>query len=162
MRHLSWLLLGTLVLSTTGCGPHSLRKDTAMSTQLPTQKHGFGRYEIELPIFMHMDSGVYSFENFDIEIVTAVKTTRPTIEKDWANYVNGKISKDSEFNVGSRIVQKNMESNPRLILEYSNTEKNPDIEMSSLYRFHPYYLKSLPERKEWILATGRTIEIPRP
>ncbi|NEY26798.1 hypothetical protein G4V03_01440 [Escherichia coli] len=162
MRHLSWLLLGTLLLSTTGCGPHSFRKDTAMSTQLPTQKYCFGRYEIELPNFMHMDSGVYSFENFDIEIVTAVKTTRPNIEKDWANYVNGKISKDSEFNVGSRIVQKNMESNPRLILEYSNTEKNPDIEMSSLYRFHPYYLKSLPERKEWILATGRTIEIPRP
>ena len=36
MRHLSWLLLGTLVLSATGCGPHSLRKDTAMSTQLST------------------------------------------------------------------------------------------------------------------------------
>lgn len=162
MRHLSWLLLGTLVLSATGCGPHSLRKDTAMSTQLPTQKHCFGRYEIELPNFMHMDNGAYSFENFKIEISKAVRSNNPTIEKDWVGYINGKISKDSENNVGSRIVQKNMESNPRIILEYSNTEKNPDIGMSSLYRFHPYYLKSVPERKQWILVTGRSIEIPRP
>ena len=162
MRHLSWLLLGTLVLSTTGCGPHSLRKDTAMSTQLPTQKHCFGRYEIELPNFMYMNSGSYSFENFNIEIVRAVRADYPTIEKDWINYINEKISKDSEYNKGSRIVHKNMDSNPKVILEYSNTEKNPDTGMSSLYRFHPYYLKSVPERKEWILATGRTIEIPRP
>jgi len=162
MRHLSWLLLGTLVLSTAGCGPHSLRKDTAMSTQLPTQKHCFGRYEIELPNFMYMNSGSYSFENFNIEIVRAVRADYPTIEKDWINYINEKISKDSEYNKGSRIVHKNMDSNPKVILEYSNTEKNPDTGMSSLYRFHPYYLKSVPERKEWILATGRTIEIPRP
>ncbi|MCE9870564.1 hypothetical protein LZ667_04030 [Hafnia alvei] len=133
-----------------------------MSTQLPTQKHCFGRYEIELPNFMYMNSGRYSFENFDIEIVRAVRVDYPSIEKDWVNYINEKISKDSEYNVGSRIVQKNMDSNPRVILEYSNTEKNPDIGMSSLYRFHPYYLKSVPERKEWILVTGRTIEIPRP
>ena len=162
MRHLSWLLLSTLVLSTTGCGLHSLRKDTSMSTQLPTQKHCFGRYEIELPNFMYMNSGSYSFENFNIEIVRAVRADYPTIEKDWINYINEKISKDSEYNKGSRIVHKNMDSNPKVILEYSNTEKNPDIGMSSLYRFHPYYLKSVPERKEWILATGRTIEIPRP
>ncbi len=162
MRHLSWLLLSTLVLSTTGCGSHSLRKDTSMSTQLPTQKHCFGRYEIELPNFMYMNSGSYSFENFNIEIVRAVRADYPTIEKDWINYINEKISKDSEYNKGSRIVHKNMDSNPKVILEYSNTEKNPDIGMSSLYRFHPYYLKSVPERKEWILATGRTIEIPRP
>lgn len=133
-----------------------------MSTQLPTQKHCFGRYEIELPNFMYMNSGSYSFENFNIEIVRAVRADYPTIEKDWINYINEKISKDSEYNKGSRIVHKNMDSNPKVILEYSNTEKNPDIGMSSLYRFHPYYLKSVPERKEWILATGRTIEIPRP
>ena len=66
MRSLSWLLLGTLMLSATGCGPHSLHKDVAMSTQLPTQKHCFGRYEIELPNFMYMKSGNYSFEHFDI------------------------------------------------------------------------------------------------
>ena len=162
MRRLSWLLLGSLVLSATGCGPHSLHKDVAMSTQLPTQKHCFGRYEIELPNFIYMKSGAYSFENFDIEITKAVRSDYPAIEKDWANYINGKIAMDGKYNVGSRIVHKSMDSNPRVILEYSNTEKNPDIGMSSLYRFHPYYLKSFPERKEWILTTGRTIEIPRP
>ncbi|WP_367299760.1 hypothetical protein [Hafnia alvei] len=133
-----------------------------MSTQLHTQKHCFGRYEIELPNFMYMNSGGYSFDSFSIEIVRAVRADYPNIEKDWINYINEKISKDSEYNKGSRIVHKNMDSNPKIILEYSNTEKNPDIGMSSLYRFHPYYLKSVPERKQWILVTGRSIEIPRP
>ncbi len=162
MRRLSWLLLGTLVLSATGCGPHSLHKDVAMSTQLSTQKHCFGRYEIELPNFMYMKSAAYSFENFNVEITKAVRTDYPTIEKDWVKYINEKIAMDGKYNVGSRVVHKNMESNPRVILEYSNTEKNPDIGMSSLYLFHPYYLSFFPERKEWMLVTGKTIEISRP
>ena len=162
MRRLSWLLLGTLVLSTTGCGPHSLHKDFDMSTQFPTQKHCFGRYEIELPTFMYMKSGNYSFENFNVEIIKAVRTDYPTIEKDWVSYINEKIAMDGKYNVGSRVVHKNMESNPRVILEYSSTEKNPDIGMSSLYLFHPYYLSFFPGRKEWILVTGKTIEISRP
>ena len=162
MRRLSWLLLGTLVLSATGCGPRSLHKDVSMSTQFPTQKHCFGRYEIELPTFMYMKSGNYSFENFNVEIIKAVRTDYPTIEKDWVSYINEKIAMDGKYNVGSRVVHKNMESNPRVILEYSSTEKNPDIGMSSLYLFHPYYLSFFPGRKEWILVTGKTIEISRP
>ena len=162
MRHLSWLLLGTLVLSATGCGPHSLRKDTAMSTQLPTQKHCFGRYEIELPNFMYMESGDYAFDSFDIEIVTAVKTERPTIEKDWIGYINNKVSTDVAISPGSRIINKDMKNNPRVMLEYIDTSKETSKRLNSIYMFHPYYLKSVPERKEWILATGRTIKIPRP
>ncbi|UBM39954.1 hypothetical protein [Hafnia paralvei] len=133
-----------------------------MSTQFPTQKHCFGRYEIELPTFMYMKSGNYSFENFNVEIIKAVRTDYPTIEKDWVSYINEKIAMDGKYNVGSRVVHKNMESNPRVILEYSSTEKNPDIGMSSLYLFHPYYLSFFPGRKEWILVTGKTIEISRP
>jgi len=162
MRHLSWLLLGTLVLSTTGCGPHSLRKDTAMSTQLPTQKHCFGRYEIELPNFMHMDSGAYSFENFDIEIVTAVKAERPTIEKDWVSFINGKIATDISNWPGTKLTYQNMKSSPRVMLEYMDTSKDPSISLGSIYMFKPYYLMSFPERKEWMLATGSPIELPRP
>jgi len=162
MRHLSWLLLGTLVLSATGCGPHSLRKDTAMSTQLSTQKHCFGRYEIELPNFMHMNSGAYSFDNFDIEIVTAVKSERTTIEKDWVSFINGKIATDISNWAGSKLVYQNMKSSPRVILEYMDTSKDPSISLGSIYMFKSYYLKPFPERKEWILATGSSIEISRP
>ncbi|OAT43735.1 hypothetical protein M988_1031 [Hafnia paralvei ATCC 29927] len=162
MRRLSWLLLGTLVLSTTGCGPHSLHKDVAMSTQLPTQKHCFGRYEIELPNFIYMKSGSYSFENFDIEIVTALKAERPTIEKDWVNYINGKVAKDIAMSPGSKIIHQNMENNPRMMLEYIETSKEINERLNSIYMLQSYFLKSFPERKEWILATGSSIEIPRP
>lgn len=162
MGHLSWLLLSTLVLSTTGCGAHSLRKDTAMNTQLPTQKYCFGRYEIELPNFMYMNSGRYSFENFDIEIVRAVRTDYPTIEKDWVSYISNKVSTDVAISPGSRIINKDMKNNPRLMLEYIDTSKEASKRLNAIYMFHPYYLKSVDERKEWILATGRTIEIPRP
>jgi len=162
MRHLSWLLLSTLVLSTTSCGAHSLRKDTAMNTQLPTQKYCFGRYEIELSNFMYMNSGRYSFENFDIEIVRAVRTDYPTIEKDWVSYISNKVSTDVAISPGSRIINKDMKNNPRLMLEYIDTSKEASKRLNAIYMFHPYYLKSVVERKEWILATGRTIEIPRP
>jgi len=162
MRHLSWLFLGTLVLSTTGCGPHSLRKDTAMSTQIPTKKHCFGRYEIELPNFMYMNSGSYSFENFNIEIVRAVRADYPTIEKDWVNYINGKIATDAVSRAGSKVVHKNMETNPRVILEYFDTSKDVSTLLNGFYMFSPFYLKKLPERNEWILATGASIEISRP
>lgn len=162
MRRLSWLLLGTLVLFTTGCGPHSLHKDVAMSTQLPTQKHCFGRYEIELPNFMYMKSGNYSFENFDIEIVTALKAERPTIEKDWVNYIDGKVAKDKSNRKGSKIIHQTMDTNPRMILEYFDTSKDLSTILNSVYMFKSFFLKSFPERKEWILATGSSIEIPRP
>ncbi|MEG2553613.1 MAG: hypothetical protein RSA68_15345, partial [Hafnia sp.] len=151
-----------LVLSTTGCGPHSLRKDTAMSTQLPTQKHCFGRYEIELPNFMYMNSGSYSFENFNIEIVRAVRADYPTIEKDWVNYINGKIATDAVSRPGSRLVHQNMKINPRVILEYFDTSKDISTMLNGFYMFSPFYLKAFPERNEWMLATGASIEIPRP
>ncbi|WP_367299761.1 hypothetical protein [Hafnia alvei] len=133
-----------------------------MNTQLPTQKHCFGLYEIELPNFMYMNSGSYSFENFSIEIVRAVRTDYPTIEKDWVNYINNKVSTDVAISPGSRIINKDMKNNPRLMLEYIDTSKEVSKRLNSIYMFHPYYLKSFAERKEWILATGRTIEISRP
>ena len=162
MRHLSWLLLGTLVLSITGCGPHSLRKDTAMSTQLPTQKHCFGRYEIELPNFMYMNSGAYLFENFRVEIVRAVRTDYPAIENDWVSYIKGKVATDSSNWPGSKLVHQNMKSTPRVLLEYMDTSKDPSISLGSIYMFNPYYLKSFPERKAWMLVTGNSIELARP
>ena len=162
MRHLSWLLLGTLVLSATGCGPHSLRKGTAMNTQLPTQKHCFGRYEIELPNFMYMDSGNYSFENFDIEISKAVRSDYPSIEKDWVHFINEKIATDISNWPGSKLTYQNMKSAPRVMLEYMDTSKDPSISLGSIYMFKPYYLKSFPERKKWMLVTGSPIELPRP
>ena len=164
MRRLSWLLLGTLVLSATGCGPHSLHKDVAMSTQLPTQKHCFGRYEIELPNFMYMKSGNYSFENFDIEIVTALKSDRPTIEKDWRAYINRKIAPDEKADgiwKGSKLIIEDMKRNPRVMVEYLNTSASPDTDLSSMYVFKPYYLLSIKDRHEWILATGTWINAPR-
>ncbi|UBM39955.1 hypothetical protein [Hafnia paralvei] len=162
MRRLSWLLLGTLVLSTTGCGPHSLHKDFDMSTQFPTQKHCFGRYEIELPNFMYMKSGNYSFDNFGVEIVTALKAERPTIEKDWVNYINGKVAKDIAMSPGSKIIHQDMKSNPRMMLEYIETSKEINERLNSIYMLHPYYLRSFSERKEWMLVTGKTMSIPRP
>jgi len=162
MRNLPWLLFGTLILSTSGSGAYPLRKDTAMSTQLSTQKHCFGRYEIELPNFMYMNSGRYSFENFDIEIVRAVRVDYPSIEKDWVNYINGKIATDAASRVGSKVVHKNMETNPRVILEYFDTSKDISTLLNGFYMFSPFYLKQLPERNEWILATGASIEISRP
>ena len=162
MRRLSWLLLGTLVLSTTGCGPHSLHKDVAMSTQFPTQKHCFGRYEIELPNFMYMKSGAYSFENFDIEIIKAVRSDYPAIEKDWINYINVKVAKDIAMSPGSKIIHQDMKNDPRMMLEYIETSKEINERLNSIYMLQSYFLKFFPERKEWILATGSSIEIPRP
>ena len=162
MRRLSWLLLGSLVLSVTGCGPHSLHKDVAMSTQFNTQKHCFGRYEIELPKFMYMKSGNYLFDNFGVEIVKAVRTDYPTIEKDWGHYINGKIAADASDWPGSKLIHQDMKSNPRMMLEYMDTSKDPSRTLGSIYMFSPFYLKSFPERKEWMLVTGNSIEIPRP
>ena len=111
---------------------------------------------------MHMNSGAYSFDNFDIEIVTAVKSERTTIEKDWVSFINGKIATDISNWAGSKLVYQNMKSSPRVILEYMDTSKDPSISLGSIYMFKSYYLKPFPERKEWILATGSSIEISRP
>ena len=164
MRRLSWLLLGSLVLSATGCGPHSLHKDVAMSTQLPTQKNCFGRYEIELPNFIYMKSGAYSFENFDIEITKAVRSDYSSIEKDWRAYINGKIAPDAKVDgiwKGSKLIIEDMQRNPRVMVEYLNTSASPDTDLSSMYVFKPYYLLSVKDRREWILATGTWINAPR-
>ncbi|OAT58329.1 hypothetical protein M993_02864 [Obesumbacterium proteus ATCC 12841] len=43
-----------------------------------------------------------------------------------------------------------------------DTSKDPSISLGSIYMFNPYYLKSFPERKTWMLVTGNSIELARP
>ncbi|AEN63024.1 hypothetical protein Entas_0269 [Enterobacter soli] len=135
-----------------------------MNNKILAQKHCFGRYEVELPNYMFMYSGNYSFDNFRVEVVRAVRTDYETIEKDWVRYVKNTIAPDMRkgtSSYGSKIAHQDMKSNPRVLMEYMETT-NDVSSLSSLYMFRTFYLKEVTERKEWLVIDGQGIELPRP
>ncbi|UWX92829.1 hypothetical protein N2K86_19625 [Enterobacter mori] len=155
----------SMALMLQGCTHFSKSKVTIMDNKLHTQRQCFGRYEVELPDYMVMHSGNYWFDNFNLEVMRSIKKERPTIDNDWVKYIKSIIAphmRKDGISFGSKIAHQDMSSNPRVIMEYVNTENNPDIEQSSVYRFDTYYLKKFPDRKESMLITGYGFEIPRP
>lgn len=159
----AFLLCG-MVLVLQGCAHLSKSKDAMMDNKIQTQKQCFGRYEIELPDYMFMHSGNYDFDNFYLEIVHSFKADRPTIEKDWVRYVKSIIAPDmrkDSIGYGSKISHQDMNSNPRVIVEYLNTT-NGNSSLARLYMFRTFYLRKIAERNEWMLLNGNTIELPRP
>ncbi len=159
------LVCCSVALLLLGCGHMGKGKDSMIESRITTQKHCFGRYEVELPDYMFMYDGHYWFENFYLEMVRAIRSDNPSIDKDWQQYIKGifapHMQKKSLY-PGSKIAHQDMESNPRVIMEYLNTEKDSVEMMRDSYLFHPYYLKKFPSRKESMLITGTTIDIPRP
>ncbi|EKS4946467.1 hypothetical protein QB833_004078 [Salmonella enterica] len=158
------LLSCSMALMLQGCGHLSKSQTTMMDNEIPTHKDCFGRYEVKLPDYMYMRSGYYWFENFNLEIVTALKSDRPTIEKDWERYIKDIIAPDmrkESIGAGSKIAYQDMKSNPRVIMEYINTT-NGESSLASLYMFRTFYLKHLTERNEWMLLEGSSPELPRP
>lgn len=162
------LLSGCIALALQGCGTVAKGKESEMSTKMSTKQHCFGRYVVELPDYMFMYDGTYRFDNFRMEIVRAVRSDNEALEKDWVKYIKDITARDmhkDSINFGSKIIHQDMKSNPRVILEYINSVNNPDIDQSSMYRFHSFYLKYLPtigDKKEWLVIDGQTIELPRP
>ncbi|WP_339275446.1 hypothetical protein [Enterobacter asburiae] len=157
-------LLCGMALTLQGCAHLSKSKDAMMYNKIHTQKQCFGRYEVELPDYMFMHSGNYWFDNFRLEMVHSLKTNRPTIEKDWIQYVKSTISPDmrkDSINYGSKIVHQDMKTNPRVVVEYLNTTIG-DSSLARLYMFRTFYLKNFTERNEWMLLNGNTIDLPRP
>ncbi|MCK7428754.1 hypothetical protein [Enterobacter chengduensis] len=147
-----------------GCTHMGKSKDTMMADKIQTQKHCFGRYEVELPDYMFMRSGNYNFDNFYLEIVQSSKANRPTIEKDWIRYIKSIVAPDmrkDSISYGSKIVHQDMKSNPRVIVEYINTTIG-NSSLARLYMFSSFYLKHFPEKNEWLLLNGNSIELPRP
>jgi len=155
------LLSCCIALALQGCGTVANGKESEMSTKMSTKQHCFGRYVVELPDYMFMYDGVYRFENFEINVMTGVKVDRPTIEKDWVKYIKGQLARGIKED-GDRILHTDMNSNPRVIMTYINTETNPEKSLQSNYIYDTNYLKSFPERKEWMLITGKWITVPRP
>ena len=147
-----------------GCGHMAKGKDSMLNNKVSTQKQCFGRYEVELPDYMYMRSGNYWFDNFKVEVVTAIRSDNPTIEKDWEQYIKDTIAPDmrkDSINAGSKISHVDMKSNPRVIVEYLNTTIG-NSSLAKLYVLRTFYLKKVTDRNEWILLNGKTIELPRP
>jgi large subunit ribosomal protein L24 len=158
------LLSCCIALTLQGCGTMANGKESEMSGKMPTKQHCFGRYVVELPDYMFMYDGVYRFENFSINVMTGVKADRPTIEKDWVKYIKDTIAPDmhkDSVNYGSKLMHQDMQSNPRMIMEYLNTT-NTSSSLASLYMFRTFYLRKITENNEWILLDGKTIDLPRP
>lgn len=158
-------LLCSMVLVLQGCNHMIKGKDAIVENKIQTQKQCFGRYEVELPNYMFMHSGNYWFENFNFEVVRSLKTNRETLESDWVRYIKNIIAPDMKkdsINAGSKTAHQDMKSNPKVIIEYINTENNPAKILRSNYIYQPFYLKQFSERKEWLLVSGAWIQIPRP
>ncbi|EHN8923236.1 hypothetical protein Q8V93_002016 [Enterobacter asburiae] len=163
-RKWSAVIILSVAVMLQGCGHIAEGKDSMTENKLSTQKHCFGRYEVELPDYMYMYSGNYWFENFKVEMVTALRSDNATLENDWAQYIKDTIAPDmrkDSINFGSKIVHQDMKSNPRVIVEYLNTTIG-ESSLAKLYMFRTYYLKKILEKNEWLLVNGKTIEIPRP
>ncbi|MEG5635617.1 hypothetical protein V1577_00145 [Enterobacter bugandensis] len=164
-RKLSAALILSFAVILQGCGHMAKGKDSMLNNKVSTQKQCFGRYEVELPDYMYMHSGNYWFDNFKVEMVTALRSDNPTIEKDWEQYIKDTIAPDmrkDSINAGSKIAHEDMKSNPRVIMEYINTADNPAKVLRTSYIFQPFYLQKFAERKEWLLVSGTWIDIPRP
>ncbi len=147
-----------------GCTHMEKDNNAMMTNKVKTQKHCFGRYQIELPDYMFMRSGNYWFDNFHLEIVHSLKANRPSIEEDWLRYIKSIIEPDmrkNSINYGSKISHQDMKSNPRVIVEYLNTTIG-DSSLADIYVFRTFYLKKVTDRNEWLLLNGKTIELPRP
>jgi len=158
------LLSCCIALAVQGCGTVANGKESEMSGKISTKQHCFGRYVVELPDYMFMYDGIYSFDNFDINIMTGVKVERPTIEKDWVKYIKGIIAPHMEKGshaFGSKIMHQDMKSNPRVIMEYLETT-NEQSSQSAFYIFRTFYLKKMAETENWLVIDGRNIKIPRP
>ncbi|EOC9366497.1 hypothetical protein NX790_17580 [Enterobacter asburiae] len=163
-RKWSAVIILSVAVMLQGCGHIAEGKDSMTENKLATQKHCFGRYEVELPDYMYMYSGNYNFDNFYLDMVTAIRSGNPTLEKDWEKYIKDTIAPDmrkDSIGYGSKIVHQDMKSNPRVIVEYVNTT-NGNSSLARLYMFSSFYLKHFPERNEWLLLNGGSIELPRP
>ncbi|MCK7453485.1 hypothetical protein [Enterobacter chengduensis] len=161
---LSAALILSFAMVLQGCGHIAKGKDSMLNYKLSTQKHCFGRYEVELPDYMFMHTANYNFDNFYLEMTTAIRAGNPTLEKDWEQYIKDTIAPDmrkDSIGYGSKIIHQDMKSNPRVIVEYLNTT-NVVSSLAKLYMFRVFYLKEITERKEWLLLNGNTIELPRP
>jgi hypothetical protein len=163
-RKLSAALILIFAVILQGCGHIAKGKDSMLNNKVSTQKQCFGRYEVELPAYMYMHSANYNFENFYLEMVTAIRADNPTLEKDWVQYIKDTIAPDmrkDSISFGSKIVHQDVKSDPRVIVEYINTTIG-NSSLARLYMFSSFYLKHFPERNEWLLLNGGSIELPRP
>ena len=163
-RKWSAVIVLSVAMMLQGCGHIAEGKDSMTENKLSVQKHCFGRYEVELPDYMYMYSGNYWFENFNVEIVTAIRSDNPGLEKDWVKYVKDSIAPDLRKGMssyGSKISHQDMKSDPRVIMEYIETT-NDVSSLSSLYLFRTFYLKEIKERKEWLVIDGKGIQLQRP
>ena len=158
------LLSCCIALAVQGCGTVAKGKESEMSGKMSTKQHCFGRYVVELPDYMFMYDGNYRFDNFRVEIVRARRSDNATLEKDWIKYIKDTIAPDmhkDSVNYGSKLMHQDMQSNPRVIMEYLNTT-NTSSSLASLYMFRTFYLRKITERNQWLVIDGKTIELPRP